>query len=67
MNINNPTALQPLLKPKEAARMLSISERSLWKFTRSGEIPFVQIGRSVRYDPKDLEALINTRKAISHA
>ena len=35
---------------REAARMLSISERSLWSITRPrGDLPCIRFGRSVRY------------------
>jgi excisionase family DNA binding protein len=51
-----------LIRPREAARLLAISERSLWAFTQSGEIPFIRIGRSVRYCPADLAAWIAGRK-----
>jgi len=45
-----------LVKPKEAARRLAISERHLWDITNEskGGLPCVRIGRSVRYDPADL-------------
>lgn len=38
-----------LLTPREAARLLSISTRTLWSMSDRGEIPVVRIGRSVRY------------------
>jgi excisionase family DNA binding protein len=40
-----------LLRPREAAKMMTVSERTLWKLVTSCEIPCVRIGRSVRYDP----------------
>ncbi len=56
-------ALRPLLlRPPEAARVLAISERTLWQLTRDGVIPCVRIGRSVRYDPRDLVEWIQKRK-----
>jgi excisionase family DNA binding protein len=51
-----------LVRPSEAARLLAISERSLWAFTQAGEIPCIRIGRSVRYCPADLAAWIASRK-----
>lgn len=54
--------LPKLLKPKEAAEVLSVSERTLWNLTRNEEIPAVRIGRSVRYDPDDLREWIERRK-----
>jgi excisionase family DNA binding protein len=51
-----------LLRPEEAAESLGISERALWTLTNSGEINRVKIGRSVRYDPRDLKAWIDKAK-----
>jgi len=51
-----------LLKPHEAAEALAISARKLWALTNSGEIPCVRFGRSVRYDPTDLRAWIDSKK-----
>jgi len=57
------TNLQPLLvTAREAARLLSISERSLWQLSKDGAIPAVRIGRAVRYDPRDLQACIERSK-----
>jgi excisionase family DNA binding protein len=38
-----------LIIAREAARLLSISERKLWTLTKSGKFPCVRIGASVRY------------------
>ena len=54
-----------LLKPKEAAEFLSVSERSLWTLMRNGEIPHIRIGKSVRYLVKDLESWIETKRVQS--
>jgi excisionase family DNA binding protein len=55
--------LQPLLvTAREAARMLSLSERTVWGLSKAGELPTVRIGRSVRYDPRDLQAWIERSK-----
>jgi excisionase family DNA binding protein len=48
-----------LLRPREAAKRMSVSERTLWKLVTSGQIPCVRIGRSVRYDPAALRRWIN--------
>jgi predicted DNA-binding transcriptional regulator AlpA len=47
-----------LLKRREAARMLGISERLLWTLSSSGKVPVVRLGRRVLYDVRRLEALI---------
>jgi excisionase family DNA binding protein len=51
-----------LLTPNEAARSLSICPRTLWTLTHEGQIPFVRIGRLVRYSPGDLQAWIEKQK-----
>jgi excisionase family DNA binding protein len=54
-----------LLKPKEAALAMGISERTLWQLTKDKEIPCVQIGgkirQVVRYDPRALQAWIDSK------
>ncbi len=57
------TAARLLLKPREAAASLSISERSLWaNTTPRGPIPCVRIGGSVRYAPEALQAYIRSQQ-----
>jgi excisionase family DNA binding protein len=60
-----PTApeVEPLLlTARQAAAALSISERTLWQLTRDGAVRCVRLGRAVRYDRRDLIALIDQRK-----
>lgn len=46
----------------QAAKVLSISERTLWGLTKAGDIPAVRFGgRNVRYSPDDLRAWIQKR------
>ena len=47
-----------LVTSREAAAMLSISERTLWTLTDRGAIPRVTLGRSVRYSVDALRAFI---------
>ena len=62
----NGDATQPLLvTAREAARALSISERTLWTLTQRGEIPCVRFGRLVRYDHSDLVVAIEALKSRS--
>jgi excisionase family DNA binding protein len=48
-----------LLNIKEAARFLGTTDKTLYSKVWRREIPFVKIGRSVRFDVRDLEALID--------
>jgi len=47
-----------LLNIKEAARYLGTTDKTLYTKIWRREIPFIKIGRSVRFDVRDLEALI---------
>ena len=58
--------LPRLLKRKEAARTLSISERKLFEMTKSKEIPHLTIGRSVRYPANELAAWIASKTNNNH-
>ena len=43
------------VRPRDAARILGISERTLWSLTKKGEIPHVRTGRVVLYSIAALE------------
>lgn len=49
----------PLLTDQEACQYLRIRPRQLYTWRVSGMIPFIRIGRSIRYRRSDLEALID--------
>lgn len=57
-------SLIPLLvSPREAAKLLSISPRTLWGLTSPrGPIAVVHLGRLVRYSVDDLKSAISTLK-----
>ncbi len=54
--------VQLLLTEKQAATVLAISVRKLWELRTKRAIPFVRIGRSIRYSPADLQAWIDDQK-----
>jgi len=43
---------------REAAALLSISERKLWTLTNTDELKCVRMGRSVRYSINNLQEFI---------
>ncbi|MBN8626158.1 MAG: helix-turn-helix domain-containing protein [Planctomycetes bacterium] len=47
-----------LLTAREAAAVLSISERTLWTWRERGLIPFLRFGAAIRYAVVDLQAFI---------
>ena len=62
----------PLMVPaREAARLLSVSERTLWTWTKEGRLPIVRVSTSEatkgrmqnRYAVSDLVAFIETAKS----
>ena len=64
----NPNREMPLLvTARQAAKLLSISERTLWSLTNEGELPAVKIGKSVRYSVKVLETWIADQSKQSSA
>ncbi|MEX2287447.1 MAG: helix-turn-helix domain-containing protein [Planctomycetaceae bacterium] len=64
-----PAEPQPLLLGlRDAAKLLSVSEKTLWNHTKPrGQIPCVNIGQRVLYDPGDLQAWIANAKAAAVA
>ena len=50
-----------LLRPREAAVRLGISERETYRLAQVGELPTVKIGRSVRISESHLEDWIQAR------
>lgn len=52
---------QLLMTEAQAARMLSISPRKLWQLRKDGAIPYVPIGKSVRYRVSDLQRWIDSQ------
>lgn len=59
-----PATPQLLIGADEAARLLSVSRKTLWNHTAPrGRIPAVRIGRVVRYSPVDLERWIEESKS----
>ncbi|MBY0587250.1 helix-turn-helix domain-containing protein [bacterium] len=60
-----PTALA--IRPREAAKMLGVSERTLFTWTRDGIIPAAKIGRTVLYSVDHLRAWIDKQAGASAA
>jgi excisionase family DNA binding protein len=54
-----------LLTDIEAADRLGVCSRTVWTLAETGRLPRVRIGRSVRYDPDDLDAFIAACKPPS--
>lgn len=55
----SPAALA--IRPREAARVLGISERLLWSLTNRGEIPHLKLGRATLYPVDQLQEWLRER------
>jgi excisionase family DNA binding protein len=47
-----------LLRDKDVAEMLNASVRSVIDWRNAGKLPFIRIGRSIRYRPESLAAAL---------
>jgi excisionase family DNA binding protein len=60
--MTSPLPLRPLLKFKPVAEILGQSLPMVYKLVRSGDLPVVRIGASVRIHQDDLERFIAERR-----
>ena len=51
-----------LATTKETAKLLNISERTLWSYAESCELPRVMLGAAVRYHRDDIQRFIEAKK-----
>ncbi len=56
------SGLPTLLTTAEAAERLQLKEGTLREYQRRGLVPFIQLGRQIRYDAADLAAWLDTIK-----
>ena len=54
-----------LVRIKDAAKYLAVSEKTLWNLENEGKIPAVRFGRTIRYAVEDLDAFIQKHRAGS--
>jgi predicted site-specific integrase-resolvase len=59
--------MNPLLSQRDAARLLGLSIRTLERWRVSGEVnlPYVKLGRSVRYTLEGVERCVASRTRAS--
>ena len=55
-----------LITVPEAAKLLAISPRNLWTLTKTGIVPCVRLGSSVRYSVEDLRTTIANNRTKTH-
>lgn len=64
LRMQQPTTPPLLVTSREAARLLAISERTLWTLAHDGSIRQIKIKSAVRYALADLKALTNDRAKV---
>ena len=47
-----------LLRDTEVAKRFNVSIRTIIDWRNAGKIPFIRIGRSIRYRPESIRALV---------
>ena len=62
---NSKQTIQLLLTARDAAKALSVCEKTLWTLTQQGAIPVVRIGRAVRYPLDGLKQWIKEQSQTS--
>jgi excisionase family DNA binding protein len=60
MSSNLPTECLSM-RPREAAKALGVSERTLWAWTHNGEIPHVRMGKAILYPVDALRRWLEAR------
>lgn len=57
-------ARQDLINQKEAANILGVSCKTLegWRYKRDYRLPFIKVGRLVKYSKKDIEKYLEQQK-----
>ena len=65
---NTPASTHPVVKPlltyREAGELLGVTDRTIFKLVKDGQIPNVKFGGSVRIDPDDLRGFIDKAKLL---
>jgi excisionase family DNA binding protein len=54
-----------LLTPREVEGVLGLSESSVYRLIKSGQLPIIRIGHSVRVAPGDLARFIGNRREVA--
>ncbi|MHC9540417.1 MAG: helix-turn-helix domain-containing protein [Vulcanimicrobiota bacterium] len=55
--------MEPLLNKQEAATLIGVSPRTIEKYVSFRRIPFVRVGRLVKFNAKSLEAWLKRHES----
>lgn len=57
-----------LLNPREVSEILGVSEETLsvWRCNKTYDIPYIKVGRLVKYKQCDIDSFIESRRQVIH-
>jgi excisionase family DNA binding protein len=58
MNNQLPNTLA--MRPREAAKAIGVSERTLWTWTHNNKIPYIRMGKAILYPVDALRRWLDT-------
>jgi excisionase family DNA binding protein len=58
----SPSLAEPLLRPADAAALLSVRTSWVYEAVRSGQLPCVRVGRHLRFLRSDLERWVALKR-----
>jgi excisionase family DNA binding protein len=59
---DEPVPLEPLLNVRQAAAVLHLSERHVWRAIQAGDLEVMRFGRAVRIQPEALRGYIRQHR-----
>ncbi|MEM2175127.1 MAG: helix-turn-helix domain-containing protein [Candidatus Micrarchaeia archaeon] len=57
--------MEELLTPQEIAKLLKVKLRFVYHLTSSGRIPYVKVGRFLRFRPEDIRRWLSEKTHYS--
>ena len=57
-------SMEPLLTPRDVAKLLRVSERTVRRLVDERSLPCVRFGRSVRFLPSDVFRWLRVRREV---
>jgi predicted DNA-binding transcriptional regulator AlpA len=57
-----------LLSPRDVSEILGVSEETLsvWRCNKTYDIPYIKVGRLVKYKQSDIDSFIESRRQVIH-
>ena len=53
------------LRPREAAKALSVSESTLYRLRMAGKMPSIKVGAAILYRMADLESFLTSQEVVT--